>query len=562
MSDFFSGVYGARFPDVVMNGGGNPLPGMGGLPTPLHDTPDAKINYNSSLLGDLEPYAYGEPGFLSSQTAYLNIPHRIQKLVPTLWIPETDGTGSFRLCHPIDDGDIAFAMRLDRNSEVCTGLRSKSVLRSGLGTAIDPMINLCTLNYILAGMQICTQLPSTRPAWDRLFNYLDKGRFPGSVPGGGHTYGFNDIKHLVRHLCRPLGVAHGSEKQGGQHEGGLNPVTWPVDFVISLILDGKDANVVNIWHRFDVEAGSDLVLRLKHVPLPPGNKYTLNHYAKGLMEKSFSPNLIEQIRQTTGTSITHIWQLVPDIFSLDLESHVAGDRLAQPLFLPFDRATVIPAFLPPRNEFVWQQEGYWHIARAQIHCKKYGTEEYYYNDLANNLRTGHMDLTFQPTFLAVPFRDVGAPIGQAVIGRVGRNVFNVLGDELHGEGGKRPWHNSLRLERGFEEASEEGGKRIRFAETEGPRPIASASVTGPAEAPLFSLSEDFGSMEDAGPLLGSQAAPVDLAAEGLPLTHRPQFSVPKPGLKSARRPAARGKGVVGAVLAPDGSVTHEPSRML
>jgi hypothetical protein len=42
-----------------------------------------------------------------------------------------------------------------------------------------------------------------------------------------------------------------------------------VSFVISLTLDGKDANVVNIWHKYDVEAGNDLVLRLKPVPLPP-----------------------------------------------------------------------------------------------------------------------------------------------------------------------------------------------------------------------------------------------------------------------------------------------------
>ena len=62
MSDFFAGVHGARFPDVVMNKG--PLPGTGGLPAPLHDTVDGRINYNSSLLGDIEPYAYGEPGYL------------------------------------------------------------------------------------------------------------------------------------------------------------------------------------------------------------------------------------------------------------------------------------------------------------------------------------------------------------------------------------------------------------------------------------------------------------------------------------------------------------------
>lgn len=612
MSDFFAGVYGARFPDVVINGGGNPLPGMGGLPAPLHDTPDAKINYNSALLGDLEPYAYGEPGYLSSQTSYLNIPHRIQKLVPTLWIPETDGTGSFRLCHPIDDGDIAFAMRLDRNSEVCTGLRSKSVLRSGLGTAIDPMINLCTLNYILAGMQICTQLDSTRPAWDRLFNYLDKDAFPGHIPAGGgrpHNYTFEDIKRVVRHLCRPFGVAHGSEKQGGQHEGGYSPVTWPVNFVISLVLDGKDANVVNIWHKHGVEAGNDLVLRLKLVPLPPGNKYTLNHFSKALVEKSFSTNLLDQIAQGRAVNaapaaaaggaravyrgrgahrFTHVWQLVPDIFNLDVEPPAAN-------------ANAHPDFRKP--DYVWQQEGYWHIARAQIHCKEYGTEEYYYNDLANNLRTGHMDLTFQPTYLAMPYRAPRAgPAGPAVHGRAGRNVFNMIGEEAIDEGGKRSWNNTLRLERGFEAPSDRGqvqnlsssagydslrpglgdafgysgaNKRVRFVSAVIPSedsvasaPVAAAEPARPVSVPGFSIDEDIGVMEDAGPLLGSSSlsepnvggSGVD--STGLRGSPLPQFSVPKPGLKSVKRSGQRGKGVMGAVLATDGSVTHEPSRML
>lgn len=85
MGDFFSGVYGAKFPEVVMNSG--PLPPERGLPAPLHDTADAKINYNSTLLGDLNPYAYGEPGYLSSQVSYVNHPHRIQKVVPMLHLP-------------------------------------------------------------------------------------------------------------------------------------------------------------------------------------------------------------------------------------------------------------------------------------------------------------------------------------------------------------------------------------------------------------------------------------------------------------------------------------------
>ena len=68
-----------------MNSG--PLPPTGGLPAPLHDTADARINYNSTLLGDLNPYAYGEPGYLSSQVSYVNQPHRIQKIIPPLRLP-------------------------------------------------------------------------------------------------------------------------------------------------------------------------------------------------------------------------------------------------------------------------------------------------------------------------------------------------------------------------------------------------------------------------------------------------------------------------------------------
>jgi hypothetical protein len=550
MSDFFAGVYGARFPDVVINGGGNPLPGMGGLPTPLHDTPDAKINYNSTLLGDLEPYAYGEPGYLSSQTAYLNIPHKIQKIVPALYLPELDKVDSFRLNHPIDDGDIVFAMRLDRNSEVCTGLNNRTLNRAGLGTAIDPMINLCTLNYILAGVQICTQLPNLQPKWDQLLHYLDARRFPGHRPGQPNVYNYEDLKHIVRHLIRPFGIAHGSEKQGGQHEGGMSPVTWPVNLVISLTLDGKEANMVNIWHRHDIEAGADLVLRLKPMPIPKSRKYTLNHYAKGLIERTFSENLMGQIRALpAAANITHVWQLVPDVFSLDVDP---------PLQNPTGLA---PNFVPANLNLHWQEEGYWHVARSQIHCKRYGEEDYYNNDLANNLRTGHLDVTFQPTFYAVPYRDFGAQGGPAVRnmvpppGGVGpvqnRNVFNMLGDLA----GKRP----LRIEQPLSTLPEPP-KRSRYASTarmilDDPpsstrmqldfevRPLQIISEAGPGSS--AGLTEDIGTFD---------TTPMQASSQ--------PFQAPKPGLKSNKRAPARGKGVMGAVLAADGSVTHEPSRIL
>ncbi len=582
MSDFFSGVYGAQFPSVVMNQG--PLPGMGGLPAPLHDTVDGRINYNNSLLGDIQPYAYGEPGYQSSQTSYLNIPHKIQKIVPYLYLPETDGTGSFQLVHPIDDGDLAFALRLDRNSEFCTGLNNKSVLRAGLGTAVDPLINLCTLNYILAGMQISTQLPETRTKWDHFLNHLDKDRFNGTQT---QQYNLEDIKHVIRHLAKPFGIAHGSEKQGGQHEGGMSPVTWPVNFVITLTLDGKDANVVNIWHTHDIDAGSDLVLRLKAVPLPQGSRYVLNHFPKGLAEKTFSPSLLNQIAQAPGNhAITHVWQLLPDLFSLDV------DETQEALFHPNFNGIAL-GFAPRRLPIgCWQEEGYWHIARAQVHSRKYGTEEFFNNDMANNLKTGHMDLTFQPTFYATPHRDFGTQNGPGAtvtipghfmppgmppaifIPPARRNVFNFIGSREDDESRKREWRQTLSLEmNGGIQPETTSQKTLDESKRAKNDEIGSmARLSAYLDTPLATVSSSSLSVEreSNGGLLDSlreMGRPLESSvASGMILedssSTQNMFHVPKPGIKNAKRPPIRGKGVISAVLGADGSVTHEQSRML
>jgi hypothetical protein len=562
MADFFAGVHGARFPDVVMNQG--PLPGTGGLPNPLHDTADGRINYNSTLLGDIEPYAYGEPAYQSSQNAYLNIPHRIQKIVPCLYLPEPHDNRSFTLNHPIDDGDISFTMRLDRNSEVCSGLSNKSMRRAGLGTAIDPMINLCTLNYILAGVQICTQVNGIRTKWDQLLHHLDKKRFDGSQ----RAYNYNDIKHIVRNLIRPFGIAHGSEKQGGQHEGSMSSVQWPVSFVISLILDGKDANLVNIWNYHDVEAGNDLVLRLKAVPIPPGGKYTLNHYPKSLTEKTFTAGLMAQI---PNQSITHVWQLVPDIFSLDMET--PAELLSA--FNGLSEAFRPAVHAPLEPDIAWQQEGYWHIARAQVHSRKYGLERYYYNDLANNLRTGHMDVTFQPVFCAMPYRDFHHQSGGALFNRtvgiaplpvggapliIEPNVHNLIGSSA---GDKR----KLRLEQGFgvrfQEPSSNQNSSQQDSQEEYPRRVRnngstvrichdaeeSLQVQTLGAPPQSEVMEDIGVFDDPGPLPSLSAISASSAT----------FTVAKPGLKSSKKPI-RGRGV--SILGADGSVTQQQASML
>lgn len=107
MSDFFGGIYsGVKQPDVVMNDG--PLPPQsisGGYPAGFNANPDGQINYASTLLGDLDPYAYGEAARLSSQAAYMNIPHVCQRIIPSIDIPESQpskmGGSFFRLSHQV-----------------------------------------------------------------------------------------------------------------------------------------------------------------------------------------------------------------------------------------------------------------------------------------------------------------------------------------------------------------------------------------------------------------------------------------------------------------------------
>jgi hypothetical protein len=508
MGDFFGGLRsGIQFPQVVMNQG--PLPGSGGLPQPLHETPDARINYGSSLLGDLSPYAYGEPGYLSSQNAYLNIPHKIQKIVPVVYLPEAkrSATEVLDLSHPIDDGDIAFVLRLNRSSMFCTGLKNASMKRSGLGTAIDPFINLCTLNYILSGMQVGIDLafPNTpNNLWLELLQNLDASRFGGKNSRRNlltDPINLNDIIHVVRQCIRPFGVTRGSEKQGGQDESTLSPATWPVSFVVSLTVDGKESNVLNIWHHHELHAGNDLVLRLKPMPLRP---YTLNHYYKGVKRQTWD-----------GHRDMFVWQLVPDLLSLEGPSVKDKETLATAF------ANLLPQFrelqvqgsnvrtqLTAQN-LVWQELGYWHIGRSQIQTGKYGSEEYWHNDLANSLRTNHLDITFQPVFQAFPHN--GARPG----------AFQVRRLAAKPEAPREPrWTPKLALER----------------LPPPPEPIAEPVVpvvSEPAEPPVQAPAEE-----------PDWLGRLDFADEVV---------APEPKKKQARR----GRPIGGSLLKADG--TSEPS---
>lgn len=564
MGDLFGGLRsGIQFPEVVMNQG--PLPGAGPLPRPLHDTPDARINYNSSLLGDLNPYAYGGPGYLSSQNAYLNIPHKIQKIVPVVYLPEArpGATDFFDVSHPIDDGDLAFVMRLDRNSLFCTGLKNGDMRRAGLGTAVDPLINLCTLNYILSGVQYGV---TDRPGdlWQELLFNLDRVRFGKAVGKSSRDYvadplNLGDIIHIVRHCVKPFGVTRGSERQGGQNESNMSPATWPVSFVVSLTIDGKESNVVNLWHHKDLSAGDDLVLRLKLMPLRP---YTLNHYYKGVKRQNwaFPPDQAGRER--------YAWQLVPDLF------HIEGPRQDEVKLMEARMAMIEPRFrmlrgfssggnpggrmYTIRSDVPWQDLGYWHVGRSQVMTAKYGIEEYWHNDLANTLRTNHLDITFQPVFHRTPVMIDPPLLGMHEL-RIGDELDCCSDDDdlEDCEGGG--WEPSLGLERLEPDAPWHDEGNIGDDSSQGDF----FGMFEPVRAPPPRGEEgDIGTLEFTDdPAPGTAVAPAD-GADTAPLLPVPGLGPKAAGGKPAAKPAAgpaskRARSIGGSLLKADG--TSEPS---
>ena len=384
-----------------MNSG--PLPPQGGLPAPLHDVADSRINYGNTLLGNLDPYAYGEPGYLSSQQGYQNHPHRMQKFIPSIHLPtaRVGTTDTFCVSHPVDDSDVAFCVKLDRRSIFASGGNPNSHVRANksmVGTSVDPFINLPTLNYILAGLQICLTPGGNNSKWNDLLLALDSERFKNVT----ENLSFSEIVHIVQNRVFPYGIVRGSEKQGGQNETGYSPATWPVGFIAAMVIDGKDRNINNYWHYKSVDAGDDLVFRLAPVQIKDCHHYTLNHYYKSIQRQNFFGDLVSQ--NHTGLSPdNYIWQLVPDKFTLDLDTKYGGgyDKVDNLTFVSNKGGMWSQKETHRIKEYVWQHTGYWHIARAQVMVGSYGENDYYFNDLSHAMFVNHLEVTFSPTWCAV-----------------------------------------------------------------------------------------------------------------------------------------------------------------
>ena len=376
MSDFFGKLNagGIRLPEAKFNDGGM-LPPLdtSGYKNGLDGTADARINAASTLLGDVKPYVYGTSDRLTTQTAYLNTPHNVQKIIPQIMLPdcaEASKEHTFLLPHAVSDGDIAFAMRfVTRKARDLFLSDVHTYVRQGAARAIDYICNITTVNYILRGLQI----KPTNPAWEHFATALGSdvqnlhSQLKQLLTSPDSSKYAKEIKHLrsqlaktvFRDICRPMGVVIGSDKQGGQHQGSNKAVTFPVDFVATVSVDGRNENLCNFWKCGDVNSGDALLLHLKEFKSSKlKNIYNLNNH-KYSVRKEFMQGFEDSIFQICPITQTAL----------------------------FASKTCISVL----------QQGYWHFAMSQkMHRMRNDFENV--TDIEQYHRGGLLQVTISPHF--------------------------------------------------------------------------------------------------------------------------------------------------------------------
>ena len=298
MSEFFAQLgSNIRFPDANINGGG-PLPTSLSGPAGVNGDPDSRINFNSELLAGIAPYAYGPgQGRMGADRNYQQIPHRIQKIIPKLYLPYADlgnAKAVVALSHAVDKGDVAFILQSSRVQGQLfdsTAMRDASVANLTI-PGHTAFINISTANYILAGLQRVGADTPQGTSWAALARDL------GCNYKNAHQR--LEMLRLVSTRMLPFGICAGSEKQGGQHETGLAPVQAAANHVTTLTVDGQNRDLVNLWRNVDLSAGDTLIFKLAWLPT---QHYTLNHCYKEIVRQSF-------VTQRC------CWQLVPDVFTM------------------------------------------------------------------------------------------------------------------------------------------------------------------------------------------------------------------------------------------------------
>jgi hypothetical protein len=351
MSDLFAELGSFRFPDTRMNQG--PLPSVAGGPAGSDGTPDSRINHTNELLRNITPYAFGQAARMGSDRNYQQVPHRVQQMVQQVAVPNPQGTAIVKIPHVVDNGELAFVVLSNGRSVFSHPYWEND--RPNPPT-IPQFANLDVVNYVLCCLQqeairLIVPVAGRRNYWHAVFEEVTKGQ----VYRNGRTYYthwttdpsmaiaydkkefyFHVAKFLTSNIFIPFGICAGSEKQGGQHEGGFAPVQSAVNYVTTMTVDGQNRDLMNYWHAHMIQAGDRLILALRETrPPKPQEMFSLNSYYK------------EPITQTVTVGATPYWQLKAQVYGCETQA-VAG--------LDF-------------GEFDYRLTAYWHIAQT-FQCRK------------------------------------------------------------------------------------------------------------------------------------------------------------------------------------------------
>jgi hypothetical protein len=286
-SQFFSSLLSGSItgPQSLINAGG-PLPSIpSSAPAQYHAIPDGKINppeQSRLLQGGLQDfiYAYGpNPSRLTTQTQ-MNIPNKIQLIIPKIFIPAAVSDGSVYqdpiLEHAITDGDLVFSLKMNREM-VGMGSQSYVIYPQGYTDRAVKLVNLATANYILWGLQVGANSMQGGSRWKTFFSHLCKSKVPSFSSDEGESEdnekSMERIWNFIKTYLAVYGVQHGSDMQGGQHEGSKTRVvtTNATDYVASFAVEGKILKMNNLWRAHDINENDDLVLAMRYMPPQQSN---------------------------------------------------------------------------------------------------------------------------------------------------------------------------------------------------------------------------------------------------------------------------------------------------
>ena len=397
MSDFFGNLGSYKMPDVQMNKG--PLPTIAGGPAGSNGVADGRYNFNSDLLSGITPYAYGESARMGSDKNYQQIPHRLQKIIPMLYLPAPKqdaphGTEKITVSHSVDMGDVAFAISTlpDYINNLLTPRNTVAISQNNRDSmfSFTPYCNFVTVNYILAGLQRYGQkdgMSRNDQPWHELykaFGFNAASEYKIYDKGADDKIGpeaLPEVLRILKHHLIPFGICAGSENQGGKHEKSLLPVQAAVNHVTTMTIDGQNRDLVNYWRLSNINSGDILTFQPR---LMETQYYTLNHYYKAQSVVGFPESLV-------------CWQLEPCVL------RPCQQWFQQTLANPSSNAPTVPHEM--RAYYSYHQGkyisplGYWRIGQMMHYRGNHMVPNLKINNAMEYLTGGLLQVTFAPVWM-------------------------------------------------------------------------------------------------------------------------------------------------------------------